>query len=52
MEALQWTFRPDEGRKAAMVSNLPLVLCGESETAPGIKAGAPYQHKLKGQRAA
>jgi regulator of protease activity HflC (stomatin/prohibitin superfamily) len=33
----------DEERKAAMVSNLMVVLCGESEAHPVINAGTLYQ---------
>jgi hypothetical protein len=32
----------DEERKAAMVSNLLVVLCGESETKPVINTGTLY----------
>ncbi|RPI28481.1 MAG: SPFH domain-containing protein, partial [Actinomycetota bacterium] len=33
----------DEERKAAMVSNLMVVLCGESEVHPIVNAGTLYQ---------
>jgi hypothetical protein len=33
----------DEERKAAMVSNLLVVLCGERSTQPVINAGTIYQ---------
>ena len=33
----------DEERKAAMVSNLLVVLCGETEVSPVINAGTLYQ---------
>jgi hypothetical protein len=33
----------DEERKAAMVSNLLVVLCGEKDTQPVINAGTLYQ---------
>ncbi|MEY4548685.1 MAG: hypothetical protein RL685_4880 [Pseudomonadota bacterium] len=35
--------RLDEERKAAMVSNLLVVLCSESNTQPIINAGTLYQ---------
>ena len=34
--------RPEEERKAAMVSNLLVVLCGESEAHPVINTGTLY----------
>ena len=33
----------DEERKAAMVSNLLVVLCGETEASPVINTGTLYQ---------
>jgi hypothetical protein len=33
----------DEERKAAMISNLMVVLCGESEVHPIVNAGSLYQ---------
>ena len=33
----------DEERKAAMVSNLMVVLCGERDTQPVVNAGSLYQ---------
>jgi hypothetical protein len=33
----------DEERKAAMVSNLMVVLCGESQVSPIVNAGTLYQ---------
>ena len=33
----------DEERKAAMVSNLLVVLCGEAEVHPVVNAGTLYQ---------
>ncbi|MCL6092079.1 MAG: SPFH domain-containing protein, partial [Actinobacteria bacterium] len=33
----------DEERKAAMVSNLMVVLCGESQVSPVVNAGTLYQ---------
>jgi hypothetical protein len=33
----------DEERKAAMVSNLMVVLCGESQVSPILNAGTLYQ---------
>ena len=33
----------DDERKAAMASNLMIVLCGESETQPVINTGTLYQ---------
>ena len=32
----------DEERKAAMVSNLPVVLCGEHGASPVVNAGSLY----------
>ena len=37
------TIRFDEERKAAMISNLMVVLCGESQVAPVVNTGALYQ---------
>ena len=33
----------DDERKAAMVSNLMVVLCGERDTQPVVNAGSLYQ---------
>jgi len=33
----------DDERRAAMVSNLVVVLCGERDTQPGVNAGSLYQ---------
>ncbi|CAN5255588.1 hypothetical protein BH18CHL2_BH18CHL2_04660 [soil metagenome] len=33
----------DEERKAAMVSNLLVVLCGETRAQPVVNTGTPYQ---------
>jgi regulator of protease activity HflC (stomatin/prohibitin superfamily) len=41
--ALKQVIQLDEERKAAMVSNLLVVLCSESETSPVINAGTLYQ---------
>jgi hypothetical protein len=37
------TIQLDDERKTAMVSNLLVVLCGESETKPVINTGTLYQ---------
>jgi hypothetical protein len=41
--AAQSVVELDEERKAAMVSNLMVVLCGESEVHPIVNAGTLYQ---------
>ena len=37
------TIEFDEERKAAMVSNLMVVLCGESQVTPVVNTGTLYQ---------
>ena len=35
----------DDERKAAMVSNLPVVLCSDQATQPVVNVGSPYSEE-------